>query len=168
MLTARCPPKAGPSTWAAARSRSGCWPNSASSWSPSTASTISNICAARRQRELLDRYGAEAVAGPAELPGGVPEWQSVRERLAELLEARPGAAEADALRPGLAEMASLEPQPGEDAALVAERSGRPTPTRCGRREIAHEALGGDRTAHRRGRGHPAPPGAPRVGRGAPS
>ncbi|MBH5334172.1 DNA repair protein RecN [Streptomyces pactum] len=75
-----------------------------------------------RQRQALDRYAGEAVAGPLE------KYRAAHRRLrtvaAELEElttrARERAQEADLLRFGLEEIAAVEPRPGEDEELSAE------------------------------------------------
>ena len=99
-----------------------------------------------RQREALDRYAGDAVAGPLEKYGAA--YRRLREVSAELDElttlARERAAEADLLRFGLEEIAAAEPRPGEDAELAAEAE------RLGHAEalasaaaIAHTALAGN-------------------------
>jgi DNA repair protein RecN (Recombination protein N) len=77
---------------------------------------------ASRQREVVDRYAGEAVAGPlAAFSEAYRRRQQVRAQLDEITtRARERAQEADLLRLGLDEVAAVEPQPGEDAALLAE------------------------------------------------
>ncbi|MFD9633090.1 DNA repair protein RecN [Streptomyces violascens] len=75
-----------------------------------------------RQREALDRYAGDAVAGPlAKYAGAYKRLRAVAVELEELVtRARERAQEADLLRFGLNEIASVEPLPGEDAELAAE------------------------------------------------
>ncbi|WP_431776816.1 DNA repair protein RecN [Streptomyces cucumeris] len=99
-----------------------------------------------RQREALDRYAGEAVAGPLEKYAGA--YRRLRAVTAELEElttrARERAQEADLLRFGLEEVAAAEPRPGEDTELAAEAE------RLGHAEalasaaaVAHAALAGN-------------------------
>ncbi|GAA2498897.1 DNA repair protein RecN [Streptomyces thermolineatus] len=75
-----------------------------------------------RQRQALDRYAGEAVAGPLKRYTAV--YRRLREVASALEElttlARDRAQEADLLRFGLEEVAAAEPRPGEDAELAAE------------------------------------------------
>ncbi|MEU9099000.1 DNA repair protein RecN [Streptomyces sp. NPDC048361] len=75
-----------------------------------------------RQREALDRYAGEAVAGPlAKYAGAYRRLRAVAVEVEELTtRARERAQEADLLRFGLDEIAAVEPLPGEDAELAAE------------------------------------------------
>lgn len=79
---------------------------------------------AEAQREALDAFAGEAVAGP--LAAYAERFARLREVEAELREvtesARERAREADLLRLGLEEVEAADPQPGEDAALSAEES----------------------------------------------
>ncbi|MEB3961425.1 DNA repair protein RecN [Streptomyces kunmingensis] len=99
-----------------------------------------------RQRQALDRYAGDAVAGP------LAKYTAVYKRLkrvsAELDEittrARERAQEADLLRFGLDEIAAVEPRAGEDVELAEEAS------RLGHAEalasaaaVAHAALAGN-------------------------
>ncbi|MEV5613137.1 DNA repair protein RecN [Streptomyces sp. NPDC052225] len=99
-----------------------------------------------RQRQALDRYAGDAVAGP------LAKYKAVYRRLravsAELDEittrARERAQEADLLRFGLDEIAAVEPRAGEDVELTEEAS------RLGHAEalasaaaVAHAALAGN-------------------------
>ncbi|MDT0310283.1 DNA repair protein RecN [Streptomyces sp. DSM 44917] len=99
-----------------------------------------------RQRQALDRYAGEAVAGPlAAYQDAYRRLRDVNARLAELTtRARERAQEADLLRFGLDEIAAAQPRPGEDAELAAEAA------RLGHAEAlasaaaqAHGALAGD-------------------------
>ncbi|MCF6526593.1 DNA repair protein RecN [Streptomyces sp. JJ36] len=99
-----------------------------------------------RQRQALDRYAGDAVAGPlAAWSDAYRRLRTVSDRLAELTtRARERAQEADLLRFGVEEIAAAEPQPGEDAELAAEAE------RLGHAEAlasaattAHGALAGD-------------------------
>ncbi|MGP3967570.1 DNA repair protein RecN [Streptomyces sp. 6N223] len=99
-----------------------------------------------RQRQALDRYAGEAVAGPlAAYQETYARLRAVAAELAELTtRARERAQEADLLRFGLEEIAAAEPRPGEDAELAAEAG------RLGHAEAlaaaaaaAHAALAGD-------------------------
>ncbi|WP_155055551.1 DNA repair protein RecN [Streptomyces blattellae] len=75
-----------------------------------------------RQRQALDRYAGEAVAGPLTEYGEA--YRRLRAVSAELDEittrARERAQEADMLRYGLAEIAGVEPRAGEDVELAEE------------------------------------------------
>lgn len=75
-----------------------------------------------RQREVLDRYAAEALA--AELEPYRADFAARRAAAAELAElttrSQERARELDLLRFGLDEIARADPQPGEDHALAAE------------------------------------------------
>ncbi|MDT3397163.1 DNA repair protein RecN [Streptomyces sp. B1866] len=99
-----------------------------------------------RQRQALDRYAGDAVAGP--LAAYTAAYRELREVTAELDElttrARERAREADLLRFGLEEIAAADPRPGEDTELAAEAE------RLGHAEAlasaaaaAHTALAGD-------------------------
>ncbi|WP_165988704.1 DNA repair protein RecN [Streptomyces sp. YIM 98790] len=99
-----------------------------------------------RQREALDRYAGDAVAGP--LAAYRETYERLRAAAAELTEittrARERAREADLLRFGLEEIAAAEPRPGEDTELDAEAE------RLGHADAlataasaAHAALAGD-------------------------
>jgi DNA repair protein RecN (Recombination protein N) len=99
-----------------------------------------------RQRQALDRYAGDAVAGP--LAEYTAAYRRLREVSAELDElttrARERAQEADLLRFGLDEIAAAQPQAGEDVELAAEAE------RLGHAEAlasaasaAHSALAGD-------------------------
>ncbi|MCT9093181.1 DNA repair protein RecN [Streptomyces sp. ASQP_92] len=99
-----------------------------------------------RQREALDRYAGDAVAGPlAKYAGAYRRLRAVAVELEELItRARERAQEADLLRFGLDEIAAVEPLPGEDAELAAEAE------RLGHAEalasaaaVAHAALAGN-------------------------
>ncbi|MDO0931974.1 DNA repair protein RecN [Streptomyces sp. DG2A-72] len=75
-----------------------------------------------RQRQALDRYAGEAVAGPLAKYGEA--YRRLRAVSAELDEittrARERAQEADMLRYGLEEIAGVEPRAGEDVELAEE------------------------------------------------
>ncbi len=77
---------------------------------------------ADRQRELLDRFAGESLAGPLEEYRG--SWTERRSAGAELdrlrAEAQSRARELDLLRFGLSEIEAVAPEPGEDARLAAE------------------------------------------------
>ncbi|WKX69621.1 DNA repair protein RecN [Streptomyces sp. XD-27] len=75
-----------------------------------------------RQRQALDRYAGDAVAGPLEkYTAAYRRLRAVSAELDELTtRARERAQEADLLRFGLEEIAAAEPRPGEDAELAAE------------------------------------------------
>ncbi|MEV6550288.1 DNA repair protein RecN [Streptomyces sp. NPDC051597] len=99
-----------------------------------------------RQREALDRYAGDAVAGP--LTKYAEAYRRLRAVAGELEElttrARERAQEADLLRFGLDEIAAVEPLPGEDVELAAEAE------RLGHAEalasaaaLAHSALAGN-------------------------
>jgi len=93
-----------------------------------------------RQREALDRYAGEALAG--DLERYRTAWRALRELEAELRElterARERAQEAELLRLGLAEVERVAPQPGEDVELRAE---------AGRLAHAEELKAAAHTAH---------------------
>ncbi|MCZ4125812.1 DNA repair protein RecN [Streptomyces sp. H39-S7] len=99
-----------------------------------------------RQRQALDRYAGDAVAGPLAKYGAA--YRRLREVAGELDElttrARERAQEADLIRFGIGEVADAEPLPGEDTELAAEAE------RLGHAEalasaaaIAHAALAGN-------------------------
>jgi DNA repair protein RecN (Recombination protein N) len=99
-----------------------------------------------RQRQALDRYAGDAVAGPLEKYADA--YRRLRTVSAELEEittrARERAQEADLLRYGLEEVNAVEPRQGEDTELAAEAQ------RLGHAEAlaqaataAHTALAGD-------------------------
>ncbi|GLF96129.1 DNA repair protein RecN [Streptomyces yaizuensis] len=99
-----------------------------------------------RQRQALDRYAGEAVAGP--LKRYTAAYRRLRAVTGELdtltTRARERAQEADLLRFGLEEIASVAPRAGEDVELAAEAE------RLGHAEalasaatLAHTALVGD-------------------------
>ncbi|MGW1886400.1 DNA repair protein RecN [Streptomyces sp. NPDC001970] len=99
-----------------------------------------------RQRQALDRYAGDAVAGPhAKYVAAYRRLKSVSAELAELTtRARERAQEADLLRFGLNEVAGVEPRAGEDVELAAEAE------RLGHAEalasaasLAHGALAGN-------------------------
>ncbi|MHC5701263.1 DNA repair protein RecN [Streptomyces tirandamycinicus] len=99
-----------------------------------------------RQRQALDRYAGDAVAGPhAEYAAAYRRLKAVSAELAELTtRARERAQEADLLRFGLNEVAAVEPRAGEDVELAAEAE------RLGHAEalasaasVAHAALAGN-------------------------
>ncbi|MFJ2958796.1 DNA repair protein RecN [Streptomyces sp. NPDC087270] len=75
-----------------------------------------------RQREALDRYAGDAVAGPLVKYGSAyRRLRDVAEQLDELTtRARERAQEADLLRFGVEEISAAEPLPGEDVELAAE------------------------------------------------
>ncbi|SDD42738.1 DNA repair protein RecN [Streptomyces prasinopilosus] len=99
-----------------------------------------------RQRQALDRYAGDAVAGP--LAGYTEAYKRLRAVAAELEElttrARERAQEADMLRFGLDEIAAVEPRPGEDAELAeeAERLGH-AEALASAASLAHAALAGN-------------------------
>lgn len=72
------------------------------------------------QREVLDRFAGEAVAGPlGEYRTAREEWLSVVTELAERTSrSRELAQQADMLRHGLGEIVAVDPQPGEDTELA--------------------------------------------------
>ncbi|MFD2416277.1 DNA repair protein RecN [Amycolatopsis pigmentata] len=72
------------------------------------------------QREVLDRFAGEAVAGPlGEYHATREEWLAVVTELAERTSrSRELAQQADMLRHGLGEIAAVDPQPGEDSELA--------------------------------------------------
>ncbi|MFD9566946.1 DNA repair protein RecN [Streptomyces sp. NPDC059994] len=99
-----------------------------------------------RQREALDRYAGDAVAGP--LAKYAEAYRRLRAVVGDLEElttrARERAQEADLLRFGLDEIAAVEPLAGEDTELAAEAG------RLGHAEalasaaaLAHAALAGN-------------------------
>ncbi|MGW2560318.1 DNA repair protein RecN [Streptomyces sp. NPDC001514] len=99
-----------------------------------------------RQRQALDRYAGDAVAGPhAKYAAAYRRLKAVSAELAELTtRARERAQEADLLRFGLNEVAGVEPRAGEDVELSAEAE------RLGHAEalasaasVAHAALAGN-------------------------
>ncbi|WP_344578530.1 DNA repair protein RecN [Streptomyces lunalinharesii] len=99
-----------------------------------------------RQRQALDRYAGDAVAGPlAKYTAAHRRLRTVAAELDELTtRARERAQEADLLRFGLDEIAATEPLPGEDVELAAEAE------RLGHAEalasaatVAHAALAGN-------------------------
>ncbi|GBQ01977.1 DNA repair protein RecN [Streptomyces spongiicola] len=75
-----------------------------------------------RQRQALDRYAGDAVAGPhAKYAAAYRRLRAVSAELADLTtRARDRAQEADLLRFGLNEVAAVEPRAGEDRELAAE------------------------------------------------
>lgn len=75
-----------------------------------------------RQREAVDRYAGEEVAGLlADYRDAYARAAAVRAELDELTtRARERRQEADLLRLGLEEIEAVDPQPGEDADLLAE------------------------------------------------
>ncbi|MFD7895384.1 DNA repair protein RecN [Streptomyces sp. NPDC059743] len=99
-----------------------------------------------RQRQALDRYAGEGVAGPqAAYTAAYRRLRAVATELEELTtRARERAQEADLLRFGLNEVAAVEPRAGEDTELAAEAE------RLGHAEalasaaaVAHAALAGN-------------------------
>jgi DNA repair protein RecN (Recombination protein N) len=76
------------------------------------------------QREALDRFGGDKVAGLLETYRALhKELGSAERELADVVaHARERAREADLLRFGLEEVGAVEPQPGEDVALAAEEA----------------------------------------------
>lgn len=99
-----------------------------------------------RQRQALDRYAGDAVAGPlADYSEAYGRLRAVSAELDELTtRARERAQEADLLRFGLEEIGAADPRPGEDTELAAEAG------RLGHAEAlasaateAHGALAGD-------------------------
>ncbi|MBW1600073.1 DNA repair protein RecN [Streptomyces sp. JJ38] len=99
-----------------------------------------------RQRQALDRFAGDAVAGPlADWSETYRRLRTVSARLEELTtRARERAQEADLLRFGLEEVAAAETRAGEDTELAAEAE------RLGHAEalasaaaLAHGALAGD-------------------------
>ncbi|GGN89722.1 DNA repair protein RecN [Streptomyces albiflavescens] len=75
-----------------------------------------------RQRQALDRYAGDAVAGPlAKYSGAYRRLRAISAELDEITtRARERAQEADMLRFGLDEIAAVEPRAGEDVELAAE------------------------------------------------
>ncbi|MEU6702596.1 DNA repair protein RecN [Streptomyces wuyuanensis] len=101
---------------------------------------------AARQRQALDRYAGDAVAGPhVKYTAAYRRLKAVSAELATLTtRARERAQEADLLRFGLNEVAAVEPRAGEDVELAAEAE------RLGHAEalasaasVAHAALAGN-------------------------
>ncbi|MFD5148652.1 DNA repair protein RecN [Streptomyces sp. NPDC058401] len=99
-----------------------------------------------RQRQALDRYAGDAVAGPLEKYAAAHRrLRAVAGELEEITtRARERAQEADLLRFGLDEIAAVEPLSGEDTELAAEAE------RLGHAEslssaaqVAHAALAGN-------------------------
>lgn len=99
-----------------------------------------------RQRQALDRYAGDTVAGPlAKYAEAYRRLRAVVTELAEITtRARERAQEADMLRYGLDEIAAVEPRAGEDVELAAEAE------RLGHAEalasaatVAHAALAGN-------------------------
>ncbi|MET9498010.1 DNA repair protein RecN [Streptomyces sp. NPDC006552] len=99
-----------------------------------------------RQRQALDRYAGDAVAGPlAKYAAVYKRLKAVGADLDEITtRARERAQEADLLRFGLEEIAAVEPRAGEDVELAEEAS------RLGHAEalasaaaVAHAALAGN-------------------------
>ncbi|HET6500506.1 MAG TPA: DNA repair protein RecN [Amycolatopsis sp.] len=72
------------------------------------------------QRDVLDRFAGEAVAGPLREYRAVrEEWLAVVTELAERSSrSRELAQQADLLRHGLGEISAVDPRPGEDAELA--------------------------------------------------
>ncbi|MGP4013746.1 DNA repair protein RecN [Streptomyces sp. 4N124] len=99
-----------------------------------------------RQRQALDRYAGEAVAGPLAKYGEA--YRRLRAVAAELDEittrARERAQEADMLRYGLEEIAGVEPRAGEDVELAeeAERLGH-AEALASAATVGHAALAGN-------------------------
>ncbi len=79
---------------------------------------------ARAQREALDRFGGEPLAGLLTTYADLHRRLEATEReLDEVVAtARERAREADLLRFGLGEIEAVDPEPGEDAALAAEET----------------------------------------------
>ncbi|HET6694702.1 MAG TPA: DNA repair protein RecN [Pedococcus sp.] len=79
---------------------------------------------ARAQREALDRFGGEVVAGLLERYTRLHDQLAATEsELAEVVAtSRDRAREADQLRFGLSEIESVAPEPGEDETLAGEES----------------------------------------------
>ena len=98
------------------------------------------------QREALDRFGGEAVAGPLGRYRVLHEALRETERELEdvTAHARDRAREADLLRFGVGEIEAVSPAPGEDAELAAEeaRLGHADTLRLAA-ETARSALSGD-------------------------
>ncbi|MFG3103700.1 DNA repair protein RecN [Streptomyces sp. NPDC048182] len=99
-----------------------------------------------RQRQALDRYAGDAVAGPlAKYAGAYKRLRVVAAELDEITtRARERAQEADLLRFGLDEVAAVEPRAGEDTELAeeAERLGH-AEALASAAALAHAALAGD-------------------------
>jgi DNA repair protein RecN (Recombination protein N) len=101
---------------------------------------------AARQREVLDRYAGEPVAGLlARYRGCHDRLKATATELVEITgRARERAQEADLLRLGLSEIETVAPQAGEDMALAAELQRLAhADALCGAAATAHEALLGD-------------------------
>lgn len=98
---------------------------------------------ASAQREALDRFGGEKVAGLLDAYRALYKELGATEReLADVVaHARERAREADLLRFGLEEVGAVEPQPGEDVALASEEARLGfADTLRGAAELAREAL----------------------------
>ncbi|HSX66205.1 DNA repair protein RecN [Nocardioides sp.] len=98
---------------------------------------------ASAQREALDRFGGETVAGLLDAYRELHKELGATEReLADVVaHARERAREADLLRFGLEEVGAVEPQPGEDVALASEEARLGfADTLRGAAELAREAL----------------------------
>lgn len=99
-----------------------------------------------RQRQALDRYAGDAVAGPlAKYTEAYRRLRTVATELEEIVtRARERAQEADMLRYGLDEIAGVEPRPGEDVELAeeAERLGH-AEALSSAATAAHAALAGN-------------------------
>ncbi|MFD5286367.1 DNA repair protein RecN [Streptomyces rubrogriseus] len=99
-----------------------------------------------RQRQALDRYAGDAVAGPlAKYAEAYRRLRAVARELEEITtRARERAQEADLLRYGLDEIAAVEPRAGEDVELAeeAERLGH-AEALASAATVAHAALAGN-------------------------
>ncbi|MGW3955909.1 DNA repair protein RecN [Streptomyces sp. NPDC004752] len=99
-----------------------------------------------RQRQALDRYAGDAVAGPlAKYTEGYRRLRAIAVELEEIVtRARERAQEADMLRYGLDEIAGVEPRSGEDGELAeeAERLGH-AEALSSAATAAHAALAGN-------------------------
>ncbi|MEU3147234.1 DNA repair protein RecN [Streptomyces sp. NPDC006999] len=99
-----------------------------------------------RQRQALDRYAGDAVAGPlAKYTEAYKRLRAVATELEEITtRARERAQEADLLRFGLDEIAAVEPRAGEDVELAeeAERLGH-AEALASAASVAHAALAGN-------------------------
>ncbi|MFJ8795607.1 DNA repair protein RecN [Streptomyces sp. NPDC102462] len=99
-----------------------------------------------RQRQALDRYAGDAVAGPlAKYAEAYRRLRAVATELEEIVtRARERAQEADMLRYGLDEITGVEPRPGEDVELAeeAERLGH-AEALSSAATAAHAALAGN-------------------------
>jgi DNA repair protein RecN (Recombination protein N) len=99
-----------------------------------------------RQRQALDRYAGDAVAGPlAKYGEAYKRLRAVSVELDEITtRARERAQEADLLRYGLDEIAAVEPRAGEDVELAeeAERLGH-AEALASAAAVAHAALAGN-------------------------